>query len=165
MDIPTRKKLFIAALKEWGTFAKASEASGVPRRTIRRYRDEDLEFAEAVADAVEEYGDELQQIMFDRIKNPSKGIGTDTLLIFALQGAKPETYRPQIMVEQDTARRLMSEWFKTRQEEKRQDHVEESEELSEPIERTLEEALRKRAGSGSAVSVEEEEAAEETTES
>ena len=161
MDIPTRKKLFITALREWGTLAKACEMSGVPRRTMRRYREEDLEFAEAVADAVEEYGDELQQIMLDRIKNQSKGIGTDTLLIFALQGAKPETYRPQIMVEQDTARRLMSEWFKTRQEEKRQENVEEAEELSEPIERTLEEALRKRAGSGNADSGEEEKAQEE----
>ena len=155
-----RQRVFIQALVEWGTVRKACEMTNVPRRTYYDWRN-NPDFVEKVDAAFAEYGDFLQETMFERIKNPIKGIGTDTLLIFALQGAKPETYRPQIMVEQDTARRLMSEWFKTRQEEKRQENVEEAEELSEPIERTLEEALRKRAGSGNADSGEEEKAQEE----
>ena len=59
-----------------------------------------------------------------------------------------------------TAKKLMSEWFKTRQEEKRNADVETTEELSEPIERTLEEVLQRRQGysSGNADSGEEEEA-------
>ena len=50
--------------------------------------------------------------------------------------------------------------FKTRQEEKRNADVETTEELSEPIERTLEEVLQRRQGydSGNADSGEEEEA-------
>ena len=150
--------LFIAALKEWGTVKKACEVSGILRRRYYEWRN-NPDFVEEVDHALQEYGDFLQETMFERIKNPTKGIGTDTLLIFALQGAKPETYRPQIMVEQDTAKKLMSEWFKTRQEEKRKEDAEITEELSEPIERTLEEALQRRQGynSGNADSGKEEE--------
>ena len=143
-----RQKMFLHALVEWGTIRKACEMTSVPRRTYYKWR-ENPEFLEKVDAAFAEYGDFLQETMFERIKNPMKGIGTDTLLIFALQGAKPETYRPQIMVEQDTAKKLMSEWFKTRQEEKRNADVETTEELSEPIERTLEEVLQRRQGYGS----------------
>ena len=154
-----RQRVFIQALVEWGTVRKACEMTNVPRRTYYDWRN-NPDFVEKVDAAFAEYGDFLQETMFERIKNPTKGIGTDTLLIFALQGEKPETYRPQIMVEQDTAKKLMSEWFKTRQEEKRNTDVETTEELSEPIERTLEEVLQRRQGydSGNADSGEEEEA-------
>ena len=154
-----RQKMFTKALVEWGTVRKACELTNVPRQTYYDWRN-NPDFVEMVDAAFAEYGDFLQETMFERIKNPMKGIGTDTLLIFALQGAKPETYRPQIMVEQDTAKKLMSEWFKTRQEEKRNADVETTEELSEPIERTLEEVLQRRQGydSGNADSGEEEEA-------
>ena len=161
IEVDRKKALFLAAIREWGTVKKASEMAEVPRRTYRSWRDRDPEFAESMDDALAEYGDFLQETMFHRIRNPQKGIGTDTLLIFALQGAKPETYRPQIMVEQDTAKKLMSEWFKTRQEEKRNEHATGSEELSEPIERTLEEALQRRtdnAGRKEETPEEEEEA-------
>ena len=154
-----RQKMFTKALVEWGTVRKACELTNVPRQPYYDWRN-NPDFVEMVDAAFAEYGDFLQETMFERIKNPMKGIGTDTLLIFALQGAKPETYRPQIMVEQDTAKKLMSEWFKTRQEEKRNADVETTEELSEPIERTLEEVLQRRQGydSGNADSGEEEEA-------
>ena len=143
-EIVLKKQEFLGMLRVHGTVRKACEFSGVARSRYKTWRQRDVDFAEMVDAAFADYADMLQDIMFNRIKNPEKGIGTDSLLIFALQGAKPEVYRPQIMVEQDTAKQLMSEWFKTRKEEKKEEHAEMAEELSEPIERTLEEALNRR---------------------
>jgi len=154
-----KQREFLITLREYGTIKQACEIAGITRSRYKAWRHRDPDFAEFVDEALADYGDALQEIMLERIKNPQKGIGTDSLLIFALQGAKPEVYRPQIMVEQDTAKQLMSEWFKTRKEEKKVEHAEVSEELSEPIERTLEEALDRRRRAYS--SAEEEEASEE----
>ena len=140
-----RQKMFTKALVKWGTVRKACEMTDVPRQTYYDWRNNPY-FGEMVEAACAESVDFWHENMFERRNDPMKGIGTDTLLIFALQGAKPETYRPQIMVEQDTAKKLMSEWFKTRQEEKRNEDVKTTEELSEPIERTLEEVLQRRQG-------------------
>nr|WP_263413504.1 DUF1804 family protein [Terriglobus aquaticus] len=86
--------------------------SGVPRATAYQWRDADADFAEdwrkARAMGLEVLEDEALRRAYTGVDRPvyqgGKQVGStreysDTLLIFLLKGAKPETYRDNAKVE------------------------------------------------------------------
>jgi hypothetical protein len=79
---------FFAALAETGNASEACRAAKISRMTVWRHRDNDPVFRARWADAMEEAADNLETEARRRAK-----VGSDTLLIFLLKGARPEKYR------------------------------------------------------------------------
>jgi hypothetical protein len=150
-DVVKRKALYLKAYGEFGNVRGATEAIGISRQTYRRWVREDPDFMRDVEDAKQEFGEYLEGIALERVKNPDKGKGSDVLLIFLLNGTMPWKYRPQIAMSEDSAKELILEWRKAAQDVK-------AEAVSEPlpagVEQTLTELLDKR---GSAPVKDEEE--------
>jgi hypothetical protein len=108
---PKRKELFLEALRQHGNISKAARACGIQRSGVYEWRDQDEAFAARWEDAIEEAGDVLEDELFRRavegVTEPVFYKGeicgavrkrSDTCLIFALKGAKPEKYRESFAV-------------------------------------------------------------------
>ena len=143
MEIEDRRELFLKALGEWGTIHKACSVVDVTRGMYRRWVSEDPEFSGRVDSAKGDFGESLEDIALDRIKNPDKGKGSDILLIGLLNANLPHKYRPAAAMDHDSAKELIVEWRKAVKQVKVDGGVSETE-LPAPIERTLAEILEKR---------------------
>ena len=65
-----KKKLVVETLKEsFGNISKACNAVGISRTTFYRWQDEDEEFKEATENISEYVIDEVENCLFDQIKN------------------------------------------------------------------------------------------------
>lgn len=146
MEKEERQEVFLAAIVEWGTIRKACEVTGVSRRGYRKWMTEDVGFSERIDGAKTDFGEGLEEIALDRIKNPDKGKGSDILLIGLLNANLPHKYRPAQAMDTDAAKELITEWRKAAQQAKSEPKPAEGE-LSAPIERTLFEILEKRGSS------------------
>ena len=144
MGIEDRRELFLVALGEWGTIHKACSVVDVTRGMYRRWVSDDPEFSGRVDSAKVDFGESLEDIALDRIKNPDKGKGSDILLIGLLNANLPHKYRPAAALDHDSAKELIVEWRKAVKQVKVDGGVSETE-LPAPIERTLAEILEKRS--------------------
>lgn len=84
------------AFAETGVVLAAAEASGVQRRNVYRWLEQDDEFALAFHQAEEDSTQHLERVAYERatrLKEPS-----DTLLIFLLKARRPERYRDRYEV-------------------------------------------------------------------
>ncbi len=81
------KPRFIEGLKEHGTATKAATEAGISRGHAYSERKAQESFAAQWDAAIEEYVDSLEHELFRRAKD-----GSDTLLIFALKGKRPNVY-------------------------------------------------------------------------
>lgn len=101
-----QKARMLAAYADVGTVREAAELVGISRRTHSRWADADPDYARAFADAREDVADTLETEAIRRatvgVEEPVfyKGelVGhvrkfSDTLLIFLLNGLRPEKYR------------------------------------------------------------------------
>ena len=135
------KEEFIRGYMVYGTVRNGCKAAKISRGTYYNWLESDKDFSEKVADAKQEFGEYLEGIALERVKNPDKGKGSDVLLIFLLNGTMPWKYRPQIAISEDSAKDLILEWRKAAQDVK-------AEAVSEPlpagVEQTLTELLDKR---------------------
>ena len=104
-----RKTLFIAALEEHGTVRSACEVASVPRDTFKKWHAYDLEFADRVADAKQSFGESLEEMAIERVKNPDKGRGSDMMTTVLLNAHLPQKYRQQAIVAEDTAKDVIAE--------------------------------------------------------
>jgi hypothetical protein len=138
-----RKRTFVSAIEEWGTVKKACEITKITRGTYKEWHAKDWAFAGAVSEARFSFAESLEELALDRVKNPDKNRGSDVLLIGLLNANMPQKYRPQISMNEDSARELIIEWRKASQVVKKAGPSEEKE-LSAPVERTLEEILTRR---------------------
>ena len=132
-----RQVIFLSALAEWGTVSKALELSGVSRSSYKTWHAQDIEFANNVAESRHIFAESLEGIALDR------GLGSDMLVIALLNANMPQKYRPQIAMNEDTAKDLIAEWRKASKEVSRERPAEEKE-LSAPVEKTLAEILERR---------------------
>ena len=138
-----RQVLFLSALAECGPVSKALELSGVSRSSYKTWHAQDIEFANNVAESRHIFAESLEGIALERVKNPDRGRGSDMLVIALLNANMPQKYRPQIAMNEDTAKDLIAEWRKASKEVSRERSVEEKE-LSAPVEQTLVEILERR---------------------
>lgn len=83
-----KRARFLDALREHGTVYAACQASGVPRTTVYRWREDDADFAAAWDAAIEDVTDMLER---EAIRRATEG--SDTLMIFLLKANRPEKYR------------------------------------------------------------------------
>ena len=144
-DAVKRKALFLAAYEEWGTIKKSCELSGITRKTFKNWNYTDTEFSNDMAEAKRTFGETLEAIALDRVKNPDKNRGSDVLLLGLLNANMPAKYRPSIAMDQDSAKELITEWRKASQSVNK-DKSPEEEPLPASVEDTLTEILtRKKA--------------------
>ena len=141
----SRKRLLIASLEEWGTIRKAWAASGVPRRTYQEWNTRDPDFSVSIDLARQSFSESLEELALDRVRNPDKGKGSDVLLLGLLNANLPHKFRPQIAMNEDSAKELIVEWRKAAKEVKKDGSTEEkAAELPDDVEKTLAEILEKR---------------------
>jgi hypothetical protein len=139
-----RKVLFLATYEEWGTVKKACEIVGIKKTTYRHWHAHDWEFAQGIVEAKHTFAESLEELALERVRNPDKNRGSDVLLIGLLNANMPQKYRPQISMNEDSARELITEWRKASQAVKKEGPTEEGE-LSVPVEQTLAEILARRS--------------------
>ena len=141
----SNKRVVLAALEEWGTVRKACQVAGVGRRTFHYWETDDPEFSVSVDLARRAFAESLEDLALARVQNPDKGKGSDILLIGLLNANMPHKYRPQLALNEDSAKALIVEWRKAAKEVKReQPDQEEAAVLNEDVEKTLAEILEKR---------------------
>lgn len=93
-----------------GDLRKVCAESGIPKTKINKWiRLNTLNFTERRKSAIETFANELTSLGFDRLKNPTKGIGGDSLLIAYLQAFNPERFKPSVNVDASTAKELLKE--------------------------------------------------------
>lgn len=82
---------FIEAYGRWGTIKKACEVAKMSRTTFLAWIEDDRNgFRNRFADAKADFADEVEQTLFDQIKQPKPN---PLLLIFANKAHKPDKYR------------------------------------------------------------------------
>jgi hypothetical protein len=146
-DAAKRKVLFLATYEEWGTVKKACEVSGISRRTYREWAYSDYAFSGNLAESKKAFGEALEEIALERVKNPDKGRGSDVLLLGLLNANMSEKYRPTMALNEDSAREVITELRKISREKRTDGPVEEKEEkkeLSDPYKKQLVELLEKK---------------------
>ena len=89
------------------------------------------------------FAEVLEEIALDRVRNPDKGKGSDLLLLGLLNANNPQKYRPQIAVNEESAKELIIEWRKAAKGAGKE-KPEEPELLPNRVEDTLMEILERR---------------------
>ena len=87
MSVERHKKRYLAALAKGRAPTVAARMAGLARSTVYKWRREDVEFAEAWTDCVEQGLDLLEDRAYQRAMKSS-----DQLLIFQLRARRPEVY-------------------------------------------------------------------------
>jgi hypothetical protein len=96
----SQKKRFIETLSVQGTVYHAAQAAGVSRWTAYRWRHDDLEFAQAWDEAIENAVDAVESVIYQQ------AVGGNTLAaIFYLKAHRPQ-YRDRLNI---NVRQLHSE--------------------------------------------------------
>ena len=144
LDREARKRVLIATLEEYGTIRKACEVSGVPRKTYDVWNRDDPEFSVSADLARRSFAELLEELALERVKNPEKGKGSDVLLLGLLNANMPHKFRPQLALNEDSAKELITEWRKAAKEVKRDKPTQDEAVLNEDVEKTLAEILQKR---------------------
>ena len=148
LDREARKRVLIATLEEYGTIRKACEVSGIPRKTYDVWNRDDPEFSVSADLARRSFAESLEELALERVKNPEKGKGSDVLLLGLLNANMPHKFRPQLALNEDSAKELIVEWRKAAKEVKRDKPAQdEAAVLNEDVEKTLAEILQKRGSS------------------
>mgnify|MGYP003140141351 CR=1 FL=1 len=140
-----RKESFLVAFEEWGTIRRACDVASIPRGTYERWHSEDPDFSKSVDLARRSFAESLEEIALERVRNPNKGKGSDVLLLGLLNANMPQKFRPQIGMNEDSAKELIVEWRKAAKEVKKENPTEEGTTgLPADVEKTLAEILEKR---------------------
>lgn len=107
VDISSRQKLFLDALRTMGTIRKAAALAHVGRSTVDKWRSDNTNGFRALFDeALDDFADGLEDKMFALLEEMKVG-HNPTLLIFALKAARPLKYRELTQIPDDHARELL----------------------------------------------------------
>ncbi len=87
MSVERHKKRYLAALAKGRAPTVAARMAGLARSTVYKWRRDDVEFAVAWADCVEQGLDLLEDRAYQRAMKNS-----DQLLMFQLRARRPEVY-------------------------------------------------------------------------
>ena len=109
-DAVLRKQEFLRAVEDRGTIYGACVATGIPRGTYNRWRAEDLAFGRELEEARGIAAEQVEQILIDSIKNPEKYKDLKPLLPLAYLNANMAwKYKPQVALNEDTAKEVIHE--------------------------------------------------------
>ena len=106
-DVIARQQAFLEEFDKRGTIKHACRAVGISRDTYRRWRKEYVNgFDELFSDIRDDFADEVELNLFQRAKDPDCN---PVILIFALKGLKPDKYRDNAVVADESAKSIMEE--------------------------------------------------------
>ena len=106
-DVIARQKAFLDAYDKFGTMKHACKKIRINRDTYNRWRKEDVNgFASLLENAREDFAEEIEKTVFQRAMEPDC---PPVIQIFVLNGLKPDKYRPQTTVTDETAKDVMKE--------------------------------------------------------
>lgn len=107
-----KQRAFLSAYSQCGVLTEAAREAKIDPRRVYDWRDRDEDFRKKLVDAKDDAVDmletEARRRAVDGVEKPvyqgGKKVGTirkysDTLLIFLLKGARPETYRDNVSVQ------------------------------------------------------------------
>ena len=145
-DAVKRKVRFLAAFSEWGSIRKACELVNIQRPTYKTWLSLDYVFANDMAEARRIFAEELEELAYERVRNPDKNRGSDLLLIGLLNAHMPDRYRPAAAMNDESAREVISELRKLSRNQKVESPAEHTDDnsLPAPVEQTLAEILARR---------------------
>lgn len=99
MQVWNRQELFLAAYVKLGKRGQAAKEVGLSVSCIERWVAEDVWSIKKRANlAHERHVERLEQLMDDRLTNPTGNRGSDVLLMFKLKAEAPEKYREEVKV-------------------------------------------------------------------
>jgi hypothetical protein len=91
-----RQELFLAAYSKIG---KAAEAAEIPLATVESWQRRDTHgFKKRMKLALDRCVEEWEEVMDERLLNPTGNRGSDVLLMFKLKAMAPEKYREEVKV-------------------------------------------------------------------
>lgn len=104
-----RQQAFLAAYAITGTIVSASKAIGITSwETVHRWRSGNVfGFRERMDKAHQAFGDHLEDIALERINDPTGNRGSDVLLMALLNANRPDKYRPNVIITDDTAKDVL----------------------------------------------------------
>ena len=113
LDERTRKKRirqenFLRGLKETGTIRNGLNKAGVTRQTYYEWMEGDPEFPDRVLDARQEFAEALEEVVVGIVMDPEMVKKVPVLAITLLNANLPNKYRPTAIVQDETARDLLS---------------------------------------------------------
>lgn len=88
----TKQRIFLEIFREQGNVKASCKAAGVARRTFYSWRKVDDAFKVQLEDAQEEAADTLETEAWERATGEGGKRPSDTLLIFLLNGLRPDKY-------------------------------------------------------------------------
>ena len=142
----TNQENFLKGLKEKGTILNGLRKAGVKRWTYGDWMSNDPTFPERVLDARQEFAEALEEVIVGIVMDPDAVKKVPVLAITLLNANLPNKYRPQAIMQEETARDLLKEWRRAAQAPKE----ESKEELSRPVEKQIEGILSKKVENGEA---------------
>ena len=140
------KEEFLKGYMVYGTVRNGCKAAKISRGTYYNWLESDKDFSEKVADAKQEFGEKLEEVIVGLVLDPEVAKKVPVLAITLLNANMPHKYRPQAIMQEETARDLLKEWRRAAQAPKE----ESKEELSRPVEQQIEEILSKKVDNGEA---------------
>ncbi len=90
------KRAFLAAFAETGNVSESASIAGVSREAHYDWKAQDADYAAAFEEAKQRAGDALED---EAVKRARGEHGSDRLLIFLLQGNKPEKFKHRVATE------------------------------------------------------------------
>ena len=104
-DVKARQNMFLKAFDKHGTIKHACMETKIGRVTVARWKREDAYgFIQRFDDAKEDYAEIIENVVFERAKQPNCN---PILQIFVLKALKPDKYRDLAVVTDDIAKDVM----------------------------------------------------------
>jgi hypothetical protein len=94
-----RQEIFLRAYMQLGKLSRAAEVTEIPVNTVESWQRRDTHgFNKRLQQAHQQYVENLEQLMDERLYNPTSNRGSDVLLMFKLKAEAPEKYREEVKV-------------------------------------------------------------------
>jgi hypothetical protein len=106
-DVMDRQLAFLEAYSDFGTIKHACKKLKIGRETVYRWKKDDVNgFASHFEWAKEDFAEEIEKTVFQRALESDC---PPVIQIFVLNGLKPDKYRPQTTVTDESAKDVMKE--------------------------------------------------------
>jgi hypothetical protein len=94
-----RQESFLAAYAKIGKIGQAAAAAEIPPATVESWQYRDTHgIKKRMKEAHQRYIESVEQVMDERLLNPTGNRGSDVLLMFKLKAEAPEKYREEVKV-------------------------------------------------------------------
>ncbi len=104
------QEAFLSFMGTHGTMGKACELSGAHPESVRRWKNTDtLGFADRFRQSQAAYSDYLEDMVHDRLTNPTGNRGSDVLLMARLNAERPDKWSRNVKMTHDVPNELIAQ--------------------------------------------------------